>query len=226
MLRTLNFYNVFAWVTVYLSGTIINKQKEGISGIIVLLKGKSGGAITDLEGQHNIKYIKSSTAKTDWQLQGIFFLRKINDPIFLLVDANDFGPFQKVWSVPSLGIEPIRRWKNFIEGPTISANTTYQIYFDTSELRSFVDFNGDRIPSTPYFFANGAAAYELTDVLKKQDKLSFFWNIRYVNSFLGRESAGSQQFKVEVPNHSCSWTHLPNEYQEHSKRFDPRHTKT
>ena len=65
----------------------------------------------------------------------------------------------------------------------------------------FQRFSGDRIPNIPYLFANSAAQYELVDILKKRDKLSAFWNVRYVNSFfVSWESAGLQQFKAQVPN--------------------------
>ncbi|MEM6736076.1 MAG: hypothetical protein AAGC64_13695, partial [Bacteroidota bacterium] len=58
---------------------------------------------------------------------------------------------------------------------------------------------------------NGAAEYQLQDLLKKNDNFSIFWNVRYVNSFfVGWESAGLQQFKAEVPNqtiHTIGLTH-------------------
>lgn len=158
-----------------------------------------------LESSHNVNlqwnYASKIGASSDWQLQGNFFLRRIDDLIFLLVDANDFGSFQNVWSATSQGFELSGRWKGIIKGLALSANTTYQEYLNTSETGPFESFEGDRIPNTPYFFANGAAEYDLTDLIKKQDQLSIFWKVRYVNSFLvGWESAGLQQFKAEVPD--------------------------
>ncbi|MEM1216202.1 MAG: carboxypeptidase-like regulatory domain-containing protein [Bacteroidota bacterium] len=157
------------------------------------------------ESSHNVNlqasYRGKPTARIDWQVQGNFFLRRIDDLIFLLVNAEDFGAFQNVWSATSRGIEWSGRVRELLPGLSLSANTTYQAYFNTSDDGPFAGFAGDRIPNTPYFFANGAAEYELLDVLTKQDCLSFFYNVRYVNAFfIGWESAGLLQFKAEVPS--------------------------
>ncbi|MEM9834271.1 MAG: carboxypeptidase-like regulatory domain-containing protein [Bacteroidota bacterium] len=167
------------------------------------------------ESSHNVNlqgsYRSKATAKTEWQVQGNFFLRRIDDLIFLLVNQDDFGSFQNVWSATSQGIELSGKVQDLINGLTLSANTTYQAYFNTSDSGPFASFNGDRIPNTPYFFANGAAEYRLPEVLKKNDELSFFWNTRFVQSFfIGWESAGLQQFKAEVPSqmiHAAGLTH-------------------
>ncbi|MEM9327353.1 MAG: ligand-gated channel protein, partial [Bacteroidota bacterium] len=170
------------------------------------------------ESSHNInlqwRYANVPGAHDSWQVQGNFFLRRIDDLIFLLVDQNDFGSFRNVWSATSQGVELSGRWEGLIEGLTLSANTTYQRYFNTSDTGPFVDFKGDRIPNTPYLFANGAADYQLRDVFAERDRLSFFWNVRYVNAFfVSWESAGLQQFKAEVPNqtiHAAGVTHRMN----------------
>ncbi|MEM0940761.1 MAG: carboxypeptidase-like regulatory domain-containing protein [Bacteroidota bacterium] len=170
------------------------------------------------ESSHNLNlqwiYTNKENVSTDWQLRGNFFLRRIDDLILLLVGADDFGSFQNVWSATSRGFELSVRWKGFIEGLTILSNATYQQYLNTSQTGPFKSFEGDHIPNTPYFFVNGAAEFEWTDVFKRQDKLSVFWNVRYVNSFfVGWESAGLQQFKAEVPNqtiHAVGITHRMN----------------
>ncbi|MEM0941816.1 MAG: hypothetical protein AAGI25_18815 [Bacteroidota bacterium] len=170
------------------------------------------------ESSHNFNlqwsYRNKAKALAEWSLHGNFFLRQIDDLIFLLVNQEEFGSFQNVWSATSQGFELSGRCKDFINGLTISANTTYQQYLNTSDTGPFVDFEGDRIPNTPYFFANGSAEYQLQDVFKMKDNLSIFWNLRYVNSFfVGWESAGLQQFKAEVPNqtiHAAGLTYLMN----------------
>ncbi len=167
------------------------------------------------ESSHNVNlqwsYENKPQSLTEWQVQGNFFLRRIDDLIFLLVNQDDFGSFQNVWSATSQGVELGGRLRDLIPGLTIAGNTTYQQYLNTSDTGPFVDFEGDRIPNTPYFFANGSAEYQLPDVLKKQDNLSFFWNVRYVHGFfVGWESAGLRQFKAEVPNqtvHAAGLTH-------------------
>ncbi|MEM6526143.1 MAG: carboxypeptidase-like regulatory domain-containing protein [Bacteroidota bacterium] len=170
------------------------------------------------ESSHNVNlqwsFASKPGTKNDWQLQGNFFLRKIDDLIFLLVSPDNLGSFQNVWSATSQGFELSGRWRDVVKGLTLSANTTYQEYLNTSETGPFESFEGDRIPNTPYFFANGSAAYELTDLIKKKDRLSIFWNMRYVNAFfVGWESAGLRQFKAEVPNqtiHAAGITHRMN----------------
>ncbi|MEM7509497.1 MAG: carboxypeptidase-like regulatory domain-containing protein [Bacteroidota bacterium] len=159
------------------------------------------------ESSHNVNlqasYSSKPTSKIDWQVQSNLFFRRIDDLIFLLVNADDFGAFQNVWSATSQGVELSGKVRELLPRLSLSANTTYQAYFNTSDDGPFASFHGDRIPNTPYFFANGAAEYELLDVLNEQDRLSFFYNVRYVHSFfIGWESAGLRQFKAEVPDQS------------------------
>jgi len=156
------------------------------------------------ENSHNINLhwtIESkANRKTTWELQGNFFLRKINDLIFLVVQQDGFGVYDNVWSANSQGVELGGKVKNLFKGLSLNANTTYQSYFNTSDEGPFASFKGDRIPNTPYFFANGGAEYQLKDVIKENDRLSIFWNARYVYPFfLGWESAGIQQFKAQTP---------------------------
>ena len=167
------------------------------------------------ESSHNLNaqwsYESKAKTATEWQLSGNFFLRRIDDLIFFLVDTENFGSFQNVWSATSQGFELSGVWKDLVEGLTLSANTTYQSYINTSDDGPFESFEGDRLPNTPYLFANGAAQYRLQDVLQQNDKLSFFWNMRFVQSFLiGWESVGLANSKLEVPSqtvHTAGLTH-------------------
>ncbi|MEM8928824.1 MAG: carboxypeptidase-like regulatory domain-containing protein [Bacteroidota bacterium] len=157
------------------------------------------------ENSHNfnlgLTYGSREYAKIDWQVQTNFFVRQIDDLIFLLVDANDFGSFQNVWSATSTGVEFSGRIENFVRGLSLSGNATYQDYRNTSDTGPFVQFRDDRIPNVPYLFANASTEYRFQNILKNEDSLSPYWNLRYVNSFfVGWESAGLQQFKAEVPN--------------------------
>ena len=176
------------------------------------------------ERSHNVNlqwsYENKEKATTEWQLQGNFFLRQIDGLIFFVVSQNsssgggELGSFQNVWSATSQGLELSGRWREFIPGLTLKGNTTYQRYLNTSDTGPFARFEGNRIPNTPYFFANGSAEYRLTDVLQQNDDLSFFWTTRFVDSFfIGWEDAGLQQFKAEVPHqvtHSAGLTHRMN----------------
>lgn len=173
------------------------------------------------ENSHNINlalaYGSKDYAKVDWQIQTNFFVRQIDDLIFLLVDANDFGSFQNVWSATSTGLEFSGR-VNLLKGLTLSGNATYQDYRNTSDTGPFVQFRDDRIPNVPYLFANAATEYQFKNMLNADDSLSPYWNVRYVNSFfVGWESAGLEQFKAEVPNQTVHTTGLT--YRMETKRL-------
>ena len=167
------------------------------------------------ESSHNLnlqcRYASKAGAATKWQLQSNFFLRKIDNLIFLLVGQDDAGSFQNVWSATSQGLELSANCTGLLRGLSLSANSTYMQYLNTSETGPFTRFKGDRIPNTPYFFANGNAQYEMKDLLKKDDRLAFFWSSRFVQSFfIGWESAGLRQYKPRVPaqlQHTVGLTH-------------------
>ncbi|MEM1118803.1 MAG: carboxypeptidase-like regulatory domain-containing protein [Bacteroidota bacterium] len=156
------------------------------------------------ENSHNVNFATSlrsqPSARTDWQVQANVFVRQIDNLILLLVDQEGFGSFENVWSATSQGIELGGRWADLVPGLAISANTTYQRYYNTSDDGPFASFEGDRIPNTPYLFANGSLEYQREDLLRSQDRLSLFLNTRYVHEFfIGWESAGLRQFKQSVP---------------------------
>jgi vitamin B12 transporter len=157
------------------------------------------------ENSHNVNLQwnidNKATAKIEWQIQGNFFLRRVNDLIFLVVNPEGFGLYQNIWSANSQGVELGGKVVNIIKGLSINGNTTYQSYLNTSDKGPFASFKGDRIPNAPYFFINGGAEYQLQNVFPKNGTLSVFWNTRYVQAyFTGWESAGAQQYKAEVPN--------------------------
>ena len=157
------------------------------------------------ENSHNVNVqwslIGKHTTQIDWQLQGNFFLRKINDLIFLVTNADGFGTYDNVWSANSQGIELGGQLKNIVKGLSLNANTTYQSYFNTSDEGPFASYKGDRIPNTPYFFANGGLNYQINNVIQKNDALSVFWNSRYVHPFyIGWESAGLAKYKAVTPS--------------------------
>ncbi|MEN1783795.1 MAG: hypothetical protein AAGF77_01540 [Bacteroidota bacterium] len=116
------------------------------------------------------------------------------------MNQDDFGSFQNVWSATSTGIELSVRINNILGGLTLSGNTTYQDYRNTSDIGPFLQFRDDRIPNVPYLFANTTAEYRLKNIIKREDDLTLFHSFRFVDSFfVGWESAGLQQFKSEVP---------------------------
>ena len=166
------------------------------------LRGKNLELLPENSHNVNLQWIVTSKAlvTTAWQIQGNFFLRKVNDLIFLVTDAEGFGVYDNVWSANSQGIELGLNIKDVVRGLSLNANSTYQSYFNTSDQGPFASFKGDRIPNTPYFFVNGGAKYQLKNVIQKNAELSVFWNSRYVNPFfIGWESAGLPQYKAQTP---------------------------
>ncbi|WP_146746545.1 TonB-dependent receptor [Sinomicrobium soli] len=156
------------------------------------------------ENSHNVNLqwlVESKIlAKTAWQIQGNFFLRKVNDLIFLMTNSEGFGVYDNVWSATSQGIELGANIKEVVKGLSLSANGTYQSYFNTSDEGPFASFKDDRIPNTPYLFANGGAYYQLKNMVRTNGELSIFWNTRYVHPFyIGWESAGLPQYKAQTP---------------------------
>ncbi|MEM6735333.1 MAG: TonB-dependent receptor [Bacteroidota bacterium] len=155
------------------------------------------------ENSHNVNlqwnYGNRINENTNWQVSSNFFLRRIDDLILLLVGANELGSYQNIWSAHSQGIELGAEVRNLIKGLKILANSTYQSYYNTSNEGPFAGFKGERIPNTPYFFANGGVLYEPEELIKDRDRLSLFRNTRYMWSFfVSWESAGLQQFKAQV----------------------------
>ena len=156
------------------------------------------------ERSHNanleLGFSSKPRAKSTWEVQSNFFLRQTDDLIFLVVGFDEFGSYRNVWRATSQGLELSGKWTGLNDRLTLSGNTTYQHYINRSEDGPFTAFRGDRIPNTPYYFANASAQYNLPEVFKSQDKLTLFWSARYVHSFFRSwESAGIREFKLEIP---------------------------
>ena len=136
----------------------------------------------------------------EWNVTANLFVRDISDLIILIAAMDRSNIHSNVFNAVSQGLELSGQWRQAGEGFGFSANTTYQRYYNNSNEGDFVDFEGDRIPNLPYFFANVSVNYTLIDNWKAQDRLSFFWTGRYVHEFFrGWESAGTTEFKQEVP---------------------------
>ncbi|MDF2454828.1 MAG: TonB-dependent receptor, plug [Cytophagaceae bacterium] len=158
------------------------------------------------ERSHNINlqvtYKNNSHSKCKWFIQPNFFLRKINNLIFLSLGATDQGNvYKNMLEAVSAGGELTTGWTSPEDRLQLTFNTTYQNYYNNSQGGDFGSFYQDRIPNTPYLFANSSASYAFRNLLKKNDQLSPFWNMRYIHEFyIGWESAGLKSSKSIVPN--------------------------
>lgn len=156
------------------------------------------------EQSHNLNvetnFRNKPKAANQWQVNANIFMRSISNLILLIPSTDRTNIFQNVYDATSQGIELSGQWKQVGEGFSISANTTYQRYYNKSRQGAFEAFYGDRIPNRPYFFANASLNYTFTDNWEAEDQLSFFWISRYVHQFfLSWESAGIREFKQEIP---------------------------
>ena len=137
---------------------------------------------------------------SNWSIKSNLFLRQVEDLILLIPSIDRTSIFQNVFEAKSLGFELSGRWIGFQQRLTLDFNTTYQNFYNNSSDGEFASFQGDRIPNTPYLFANGSVNYSFPDIIKDSDRLSFFWSSRYVHQFfLSWESAGIREFKLEIP---------------------------
>jgi len=152
-------------------------------------------------GNLEFRFQNASTAQSSWQIQSNFFIRKVNDLILLIPAVDRTSIYQNVFEANSMGVELSGKWTGFRDRLTVSLNTTYQDFYNSSREGAFETFYGDRIPNTPYYFANGSAAYSFLNTLKESDKLTVFWSGRYVHEFFRSwESAGLIQFKAVIPS--------------------------
>ena len=142
----------------------------------------------------------SSSPFANWQVKSNFFVRKISDLILLFPATDRSSIYQNVFEANSIGLELSGKWSGPQDKLTLDLNTTYQNFYNNSREGTFEAFYGDRIPNAPYFFANGSANYAWSDVIKDNDRFSFFWSGRYVHEFYRSwESAGIRAFKIVIP---------------------------
>ncbi|MGF1464941.1 MAG: hypothetical protein ACFCGT_02305 [Sandaracinaceae bacterium] len=107
--------------------------------------------------------------------------------------------YQNVFGARTLGLELSGSWVSPGRYVAVTANTTYVDSRNVSTEGTFGDFAGDRLPSRPYFFANGSLTLQLPKVLSADDSLAAAWQTRYVHGFFrGWESQGLRAFKQTV----------------------------
>jgi outer membrane receptor protein involved in Fe transport len=142
----------------------------------------------------------SSNPHANWQVKSNLFVRRISDLILLFPATDRSSIYQNIFEANSLGLELSGKWSGLQDKLTLDINTTYQNFYNNSREGTFEAFYGDRIPNTPYFFANGSANYAWPGFMKDNDRLSFFWAGRYVHEFFRSwESAGIRAFKIVIP---------------------------
>jgi len=142
---------------------------------------------------------KQEISHSQWKLYTNLFLRKTNDLILFVPGLDRDNSFQNVLKATSIGGEVSGKWRSKDNKFQLSANGTYQDFYNNSKEGDFESFSGDRIPNKPYFFANASSKYIFNSVLQTNDKLSAFIDARYIHDFfISWESAGVD--KLTIPN--------------------------
>ncbi|MET0594282.1 MAG: TonB-dependent siderophore myxochelin receptor MxcH [Polyangiaceae bacterium] len=127
------------------------------------------------------------------------FDRRASELIALLGNG-EFFIFDNVQSARSTGFEFAAAWDVPGDLLALTGNVTWQDFRNVSKDGPFAEYDGDRVPNRPYFFANGSARFALRDISSPSDELAFTWTTRYVHAFLrGWESVGQTDYKQEIP---------------------------
>ncbi|MEM9328494.1 MAG: TonB-dependent receptor, partial [Bacteroidota bacterium] len=141
--------------------------------------------------------------RVQWRIETAGFLRRISNLIFLVAETDRTSAFDNVNDAVSRGLEVSGEITDLVDGLKISINSTYQDFYNSANTGDFGRFEGERIPNTPYFFANSALSYALPKGLIGDQSINVYWSSRYVHRFfLGWESAGSNnpEFKFTIPD--------------------------
>ncbi|MDQ2643175.1 MAG: TonB-dependent siderophore myxochelin receptor MxcH [Myxococcota bacterium] len=126
------------------------------------------------------------------------FLRDA-DRLIALLGNDRVQSYQNVFGARSLGVEAALGWTSPREYVVLDGNATYQDFRNSSSEGTFGDFDGDRIPNRPYFFANGSARLQFRGVAAPRDEVALSWTCRYVHEyFRGWESIGLREFKQTI----------------------------
>ncbi|MEM6735953.1 MAG: carboxypeptidase-like regulatory domain-containing protein [Bacteroidota bacterium] len=161
----------------------------------------------EAERSHNLNLsaiVRNSTnSKIQWRVETAGFVRSISNLIFLVAATDRTSAFDNVNEATSIGIEVAGELSGLVDGLKISLNSTYQDFYNSASEGGFARFEGERIPNTPYFFANSSVNYSLPKKLVGDQSINIYWSSRYVHSFfLGWESGGrnNPEFKFTIPN--------------------------
>ncbi len=140
------------------------------------------------------------------------FLRDTNQLIHALPFAIDFVRHHNVWSARTKGVEAAAGWTSPGEYLWLDGNLTWLDQLNTSSRGPFADFEGDRIPNRPWFYANASARAQVSGIAARNDELSFTWYTSYVKSFYRSwESVGRSEYKLVIDAqllHSAALTYL------------------
>ncbi|UBM58728.1 TonB-dependent receptor plug domain-containing protein [Marinilongibacter aquaticus] len=156
------------------------------------------------EASHNVNLefiLKSANGGGPAWSSGVnAFLRRVENMIIFIPGVDRTSTYENVLKANSMGMEVSGSYASSSRRLQLNLNSTYQDLYNNSRSGIFAPFYGDKLPNRPYFFFNAGASYRMSKVIVKEDVLSFFTGISYVDSFYRSwESAGIREFKIVIP---------------------------
>jgi len=128
------------------------------------------------------------------------FLRFTRKQIQLFGNGGGFQ-YQNLLSARTAGVDGYAHASIHDGLFLVDWNVTYQDLRNTSNSGTFAQYIGERLPTRPWFFANGSATTQLRGLFGGDDDLSFGGDVHFVKSFnVGWDTLGDPAFKLRVPD--------------------------
>jgi hypothetical protein len=133
-----------------------------------------------------------------WVAEVTGVLRESDELIVLLI-GNRTTSFENVYAARTLGVEGSLGWTSPGRHVSLDATGSYQDVRNRSDMGTFAQYQGDRLPNRPWLFASLGAQTHFRGLLTVRDELEIFWAGRYTHEFFRSwESVGIRAFKPFV----------------------------
>jgi outer membrane receptor protein involved in Fe transport len=127
-------------------------------------------------------------------------LRRVEN-LILPLNRGSYYEHDNVLSAQTLAVDARAGYTSPLAHFGVDGSLGLEDVRNTSETGPGARFEGDRIPNMPYVRAGAAAFVRGSPALLPRDRLELAWNLRYVGAFfLGWESAGKDEIKLEIPS--------------------------
>jgi len=133
---------------------------------------------------------------------------RLTDNLIVQVAKENFVVHENVLSATSIGVEAAAGWMlpgDFLE---LTANATWQDFRNTSSEGPYRPYEGDRIPNTPWLFANVAARSRIEGLVAADDALSLAWITRWIGAFNTGWEGISSGSRLTIPAQLLHTAHL------------------
>lgn len=127
------------------------------------------------------------------------FWREAQDLIVLLAAANGVQ-YDNVGAARIKGVEGSVQWISPGHWLILDGNATWQDARNVSTDGKFKNFDNERIPNRPWFFANWSGRLQWRKLFTTDDGIAPYYMGRYVHEFFRNwESVGDRDFKAMIP---------------------------